>query len=156
MAMGHKLNDVHVLVLDDDATVRRVVAAYLKAEGAIVHQASSRIEALGLYLALMVEGLVPRAVITDWYLADPGSKVHDFYQSIGRPEDATAENFIRQLKLADPEVCIIIHSGYLADVPAGIADFVASKSSPIPELIALLAHSIKNPEPLIYKGQSYA
>ena len=133
------LKDVHLLVIDNISNDRSSLVNFLEQEGAICHVAKTRVEAMGLYMALFTDNIVPRAIITEWYLNPPGSMEFEFYNKIGKSESNTAVNLIRRLRIIDPDVAIIVHSAYLDDmIHEGLPVHVVQKGQSYMRIVDIL------------------
>ena len=132
------LKGIHALVVDDCDDTRLALRQALEAEGAIVHEASTRTKALGLYFELMTDDIIPRAVITDWILHSPESAEYRFYELIGRPVDNTALHLIQRIRTVDPDVAIIVHSGFKDDIPGNLGVNVVQKGESIGKVLQLI------------------
>lgn len=132
------LKGIHTLVVDDCDDTRLALRQALEHEGAIVHEASTRTKALGLYFELMADDIVPRAVITDWVLHAPESAEYRFYELIGRPVDNTALHLIQRIRTVDPDVAIVVHSGFMDDIPRNLGVSVVQKGESIARVLQII------------------
>jgi CheY-like chemotaxis protein len=137
--MNKQLENIHLLIVDNNESDRNRLVEYLTAEGAVCHTAKTRAEALGLYLTLTLEKIVPRAVILDWYLNPPDSLEFEFYNAINRPESNNAKILIERFVAVDPAVTIIVHSAYLDDmVHEGLPVRLLQKGNSFSKLVEVL------------------
>lgn len=111
------LDNVHVLLVSQDPIYMAQTKRELESHGAVVHTASKRAEALGIYWNLVCANIHPRAIITGWYMNLPNTKEHEFYKLINRDEDNTAAPMLRRVRQMDPRVLIVINSAYIDDIP---------------------------------------
>jgi len=96
---GERTGRGTVLVMDDDESVREIIAAMLEAAGFRTAFAVNGEEAVALYKAAYERGEPFSCVIMD--LTVPGG--------IGAPEA------VKKLKVVDPDVCAIVSTGYSED-----------------------------------------
>ena len=138
----NRLDSVHILVVDNNDSDRFSLITLLESEGAICHVARTRTEAMGLYLALFIENIVPRAIITEWYLNAPSTKEFKFYLDINRPESNTSKTLIQRFQKLDPSVSIIVHSAYLDDmIHEKLPVRLIQKGEPLRNIIEALEES---------------
>ncbi len=114
------LSGTHVLVVDDDVHVRKELQELLEAKGAVVHQAASRIDALGKIAELSVRELCPQAVVMDWILNPPDSKESQFYRLLGRNERNTSLGLIQNIRRINREIPIVVWSYFNDQIPNDI------------------------------------
>lgn len=114
------LSGTHILVVDDDEHVRKELQDLLEAKGAMVHQASSRIDALGKIAELSVRELCPQAVVMDWILNPPSSKESQFYRLLGRNERNTSLGLIQNIRRINREIPIVLWSYFNDQIPSDI------------------------------------
>jgi len=133
------LQGIHILLVEDDEETRRQVRNELEQAGAIIHEACSRTKALGLYFELVADDIIPRAVVTDWFLHSPDSAEYRFYKLIDRPVDNTAQHLIERIRHIDPHVAIVVHSGYHDDIPTkDLQVCVVQKGEPLHRIIQVI------------------
>lgn len=133
------IQDIHVLVVDPDEAERTAVASILRQAGAVVHTSCGRTEALFRYLTLFADDIIPRGIVTAWWLNVPTTAEFEFYKMIGREEDNTAVNLIRRVRVVDPDVTIIVREDDIDPRLASSLDFRSfSRKECISELIPML------------------
>lgn len=111
------LDNIHVLLVTQDPVYGETTRRDLESHGAIVHLATSRVRAIGIYWKLVCDDIHPRAIITGWYMNLPQSSTNEFYKLIDRAADNTAAPMIRHIRKIDPRVLVVINSAYIDDIP---------------------------------------
>lgn len=139
MYNNKQLENIHLLIVDGNEVDKQVMVPALEAEGAICHIVQNRTEALGLYLTLFTDSIVPRAVITDWYINPPSTREFKFYKAINRPEANTSKALIERFRKLDEEVEIILYTSYVEYVDVEDVPIVPKGSK-----MQVLIDAIKN------------
>lgn len=114
------LSGTHVLLVDDDEHIREELSNELAAKGAIVHQATSRLDALGKIAELSVRDVCPQAVVMDWILNPPDSKESRFYRLLGRNERNTSLGLIQNIRRMNREIPIVVWSYFNDQIPSDL------------------------------------
>lgn len=135
------LRDIHILVVDSDDDDIAILTGFLKSHGAICHVVKNRTEAMGRYVTLFTEKIVPRAIITDWFINQPQSGEYNFYETINRPEANTSKRLIERFKIIDPEVDIIVYTSYVDKVPKEIEAGIVRKGDSLVQVVDILTSS---------------
>lgn len=141
--MSKPLNNIHLLIIDNVEEDRKALVEFLTEQGAVCHTASTRTEAMGKYMTLFADKIIPRAIISDWYINPPTTEEYKFYVSINRAEANTALNLVTRFQQIDPHVEIIIHSNYCNKVPDMLPVRTVWKSEGFKLLSDMLANSSK-------------
>lgn len=144
MYSGKQLDNIHLLIVDGNEVDKQVMLSALEAEGAICHVVQNRTEALGLYLTLFTDSIVPRAIITGWYINPPSTREYKFYKAINRPEANTSKALIERFRKLDKEVEVIIYTSYVDDIDVEDVPVVLKGSK-----IQVLIDAIKNSNTII-------
>lgn len=116
MSYSNPLENIHILIIDNNDTDRGLLTAFLEEKGAKCHPVKNRTEAMGLYVTLFTDNIIPRAIITEWYINPPKSDEHNFYVAIDRPEINTSQRLIERFKIIDPDVDVVIYTSYVDKV----------------------------------------
>lgn len=105
------LADTNILVVDDERVSRLVLTTMLESLGATVHRAKTLHEAIGLYLRLFKKRIIPRAVITDWWLQDRSSKAYEALATVD-PENrhSTAIILLESIYDLDPDAFVMVYT----------------------------------------------
>jgi hypothetical protein len=114
------LSDTSVLLIMSDDEVIADMTKALKDLGATVHLARNRFDAVGMYWRLYSNNIIPRAVITKWWISPPGSDQYKFFESIGRLDDCTSLPVLRNAVKLDPTSLFIIYAKSVAAAKAGL------------------------------------
>ena len=135
------LKDIHILIVDSDDNDITILTEFLKSYGAICHVVKNRTEAMGRYVTLFTDKIVPRAIVTDWYINQPQSGEYNFYETINRPEANTSKRLIERFKIIDPEVDIVVYTSYVDEVPKEVEANVVRKGDSLSQIVSILTSS---------------
>lgn len=143
-SVTNDLSDTSVLLIMSDDTVIAELTKALKEFGATVHLARNRFDAVGTYWKLYSNNIIPRAVITKWWISPPGSDQHEFFKSIDRLDDCTALPVLKNAVKLDPTSLFIIYAKSIAAAKAGLkasnlssSVFLCDRTKISPERLAI-------------------
>lgn len=117
---GGDLTDTNVLLVMSDEKLIATLSDVLKGCGATVHVAKNRFDAVGMYWKLYAQSIIPRAVVTKWWIAPPGSDQYKFFSSINRLEDCTALPVLKNAIKLDPSGLYIVYAKSIKEARAAL------------------------------------
>ncbi len=85
------------------------------AAGAIVHVARNRYDAMGVYWNLFNNKIIPRAVISKWWITAPDSAQFEFFKAIDRLEDCSALPVLKNAIQLDPGGLYIVYTNHVKE-----------------------------------------
>lgn len=119
---GGDLSDTNILLVMSDEQLIASLSDVLKSCGATVHVAKNRFDAVGMYWKLYAQSIIPRAVVTKWWIAPPGSDQYKFFNSINRLEDCTALPVLKNAIKLDPSGLYIVYARSIKEARAALKE----------------------------------
>ena len=115
MLQPNDLSDTHILLIMSDEHLIEELMLTFKEAGAVVHIARNRFEAMATYWSLYSNKIIPRAVISKWWIASLDSAQYAFFKSIDRLEDCTALPVLKNAIQLDPGGLFIVYTNHVKE-----------------------------------------
>ena len=118
--MSHDLSDTHILLIMSDENLILDLTDTFADSGATVHVARNRYDAMAVYWHLFTNKIIPRAVISKWWISAPDSAQYEFLKAIGRLEDCTALPVLKNAIQLDPGGLYIVYTNHVKEAKASL------------------------------------